>query len=268
MVTDQFRSTDVAEFLSLATEEGWICDEREFDFLLGSYPTGCLVKRLQGLPVAFITAARYDRSGWLGNLLVHRDFRRRGFGAELMAEVIAVLEQSGVETLWLTASPSGKPLYEQLGFREIDQVQRWYFENCTVISTGEHHTSLDALLALDAKGWGDRRKDLMNFLVSEGSLVTGNDAFLMTRTVGAVRQIGPLAGLADDVVALLKRVVTMPSSGDRLCLDVPAGNRIVSEHLREAGFQVVGSTVLMYQGVLPAYQPELIGALASMGSMG
>jgi hypothetical protein len=38
--------------------------------------------------------------------------------------------------------------------------------------------------------------------------------------------------------------------------------------LERMGLKRVGTTVLMYTGGAPAYQPELIGALASTGSMG
>jgi hypothetical protein len=77
-----------------------------------------------------------------------------------------------------------------------------------------------------------------------------------------------LAGVEDEAVALLENVVAPSSEGETLCLDVPSGNRGVSTFLVEDGFRVVGSTVLMYRGALPEYRPELIGALASMGSMG
>ena len=125
METDRLRNDDVVEFLRLSHREGWICDEWEPGFLRRTFPQGCLVKGVRGFPVVYVTSIRHETSGWIGNLLVHPDLRRRGLGAELMTLAITALEEAGVETIWLTASPSGKPLYERLGFREIDTIRRW-----------------------------------------------------------------------------------------------------------------------------------------------
>ena len=76
MKNDLFRDDDTAEFLTLAAGEGWITDQWELDVLRATLPQGCLVRRIGTIPVAFITALRYDRSGWIGNLLVSQEQRR------------------------------------------------------------------------------------------------------------------------------------------------------------------------------------------------
>jgi len=268
METDRFREADSSEFLRLAAAEGWISDVWELAFLRRVFPQGCLVNRIRGFPVAFVTAIRHDRSGWIGNLLVHPELRRRGLGAELMNQAVKALEDSGVETIWLTASLSGKPLYERMGFREVDRVQRWMGTGREVIVTPCRQLTLERIREIDAEGWGDCRETMVNALFSGGNLVCGRDSFLFTRAIGPLHQIGPWSGTDAGGQALFEQVVGLSPTGNTVCLDVPSRNEVIGSFLEGCGFQLTGDTILMYQGVLPAYRPERICALASLGSMG
>jgi len=267
METDLFRDEDTDDFLRLAADEGWVSDQWEIEFLRRASPQGCLVKRILAFPMAFVTTVRYERSGWLGNLLVHPALRRRGIGSKLLTEAITSLEQAEIETLWLTASPSGKPLYEQLGFRGIDRIDRWLGEDFAITPPPKRHDPPEWLKELDAAGWGDRRDCLMTALAEEGDTLIGRDSFLMTRSLGGVRQIGPWGGTAAEAAALFERSVALVTNGERICLDVPKGNELES-FLERRGLKKIGTTTLMYRGATPAYRPELIGACAGMGSMG
>ncbi len=268
MKNDLIRDDDTAEFLDLAAGEGWITDRWELEFLRSAFPQGCLVRRSGTVPVAFITALRYQRSGWIGNLLVRPEQRRQGCGAALMVKALSALEDAGVETIWLTASPSGKPLYEKLGFEEIDRIDRWIGTGFRLSPPSEVQEITDEMVALDAAGWGDRRELLLSALGSEGSAIVTPDAFLLTRNVGNLCQIGPLAGTAAAATTLLQQYLAPTSGDERIGLDLPRGNRAMAGFLEQQGLEKSGSTVLMYKGVTPAYRPELIGACGSMGSMG
>jgi GNAT superfamily N-acetyltransferase len=267
--TDRFRDDDAVEFLRLSASEGWICDEWESRFLCRTFPQGCLVKRVQGFPVAYVTSIRHETSGWIGNLLVHPDLRRRGLGAELMAQAITALEETGVATIWLTASSSGKPLYERLGFREIDIIRRWSGAGMAVNPDSSAGLSPSDLVLMDASGWGDRRESLITSLAAKGTVLTGGGAFFVVRPVGGISQIGPWAGVSAAALVNLFDQAVAPSQGRvNLCLDSPAGNVAVGRYLERQGFKAIGSTVLMYRGELPVYLPVHVGALGSLGSMG
>jgi ribosomal protein S18 acetylase RimI-like enzyme len=268
METHRFQDEDTPAFLSLAADEGWISDQGELEFLRRTFPRGCLVKKVNGVPAAFITSLPHDRSGWIGNLLVHPELRRQGIGAELFEEALVALKESGVETVWLTASPSGKPLYEKRGFREIDQIDRWIGENYVVTVPPERYVLPENLKQLDSAGWGDRRESLLTALAAEGETILGENAYFISRKLERVRQIGPLTGSAQAVTDLFQRHVTPKADGERICLDLPQKNEVVGRFLEQQGLKKSGSTILMYRGAPPAYRPELIGACASMGSMG
>src|SRR5512138_3393472 len=130
-----FTRQDIPEFLALADAEGWISGAWELEFLLAAFPPGCLVCRACGMPVAFITTVKYDQSGWVGNLIVAKGWRGRGVGSELLGRGIAALVAAGTRTVWLTASESGRPIYERLGFLAIDTVVRWVGRGMLTINT-------------------------------------------------------------------------------------------------------------------------------------
>ena len=84
-------------------------------------PGECLVGEVDGQRAALITAMRYARSAWIGNLIVSPEYRRRGLGLSMMEHVIQRVETSGITTLRLEADPLGVGIYRRLGF--VDQFE-------------------------------------------------------------------------------------------------------------------------------------------------
>lgn len=263
-----FSRTHIECFLRSARAEGWITDRRELEFLRGSYPQGCLTALVESRPAAFITAIRYERSAWIGNLLVLPDFRRCGLGRRLMEKVLHCLDLSGCETVWLTASAAGAHLYRTLGFEEIDRVERWKGAGVAAFP-GDPPGYAAAAASVDCLGWGDNRRAIFEELAENSSSFMLKDGFLLYSPCGAGQQIGPFGALSGDAAArLLDTLLEINSSGDEIFLDVPVNNRFAGALLSARGFAVSGSTLLMYRGVVPAYQPEYIYSLASLGSYG
>ena len=268
MQIEQFGPDEIDSFMELAEEEGWVCDHWEFEFLFRSFPRGCLVARDCGRPAGFITAIRYGSSGWIGNLIVRPELRGRGVGSQLMAGALAALDDAGTTTIWLTASRAGKPLYEKLGFAAIDVINRWVCTGLAAVTPGPHRLTRAEILALDTSGWGDRRDTLIDTVISRGRLFAADDAFLVCQPCCDGIQIGPWGGWAGSAPRLLAHARAAAGDGKRIYLDVPIRNTMQSTLLLGLGFAIKGSTLLMYRGTMPAYVPERVFALASMGSMG
>uniref|UniRef100_A0A831U1U7 GNAT family N-acetyltransferase n=1 Tax=Geobacter metallireducens TaxID=28232 RepID=A0A831U1U7_GEOME len=268
MTIRTFVSDDVPRFLALAAAEGWTSDPWEFDFLLEHFPGGCLTLEEGGKAQAFVTALPHGTSGWIGNLIVAPDARGRGYGTLLMERAMDELLAAGVTTVWLTASLAGRPIYERMGFREIDQVARWSGRGRGQGERGDL-IPLGRMVAMDRAGWGDVREPLLSAVVSRGSLLGGADGFLVVQPCGSGVQLGPWScGDRGEASSLLGRVIGPAADEIPVILDVPVRNGAAAALLTAAGFSTVGRTALMYAGVVPAYDPTRIFALASMGSMG
>lgn len=266
MQISTFTPDDIHPFLDLAKDEGWISHRRELAFLLERSPEGCLVCREQSRPVGFVTAVRYGRSGWIGNLLVGSADRGRGIGSALFQKAMQVLQRNGAATVWLTASRAGRPIYERSGFRSCDRIRRW-----ERIGSGESSCQAGVDVRpdwqeIDYLGWGDARNELLAYAAGDGSAIGEADGFLMLQRLGNGRQIGPFGALNPQTAELLLEQAL--EAGGRVLLDVPVANRHAGRLLTPRGFEVIGEVELMYAGQPPAYHPEHIFGLASMGSMG
>lgn len=269
MQIDLFRHNDLNRFLALAAAEGWICDRWEFDFLFRTFPNGCLVARQGGIPVGFVTSIKYGKSGWIGNLIVREELRGKGVGTTLMNRALAALDNAGAETVWLTASLAGKPVYESLGFTTVDVVNRWVGRGIGGVATpaGETISRAD-ILALDQAGWGDRRDTVIDLVAGQGRVFSTRGAFLVSQRCAGGTQLGPWGGADLGALLLLEKALAEAGWGKKVFLDAPVSNAGQTAHLLGMGFSVRGSNLLMFRGETPAYEPGRIFALASMGSMG
>jgi len=268
MLLQPFTPAHFGTFLQLAAAEDWITDRRELEFLTRSFPRGCLVVTDAAEPVAFIMAMRYAASAWIGNLLVAPSCRCQGLGRALMEEVLQRLDNSGCETAWLTASSDGAHLYRTLGFVQIDTIQRWRSAG-SLTDSFPAAPDLDHAAVLDRMGWGDSRATLFAGMHEGAGWLLNKDGFLRCLPAGTGLQLGPWGALAGKGAAKLLAMTMEKISGDgKVFLDVPQGNRTAGRLLREQGFADGGSTLLMYRGRVPAYRPELVYSLASMGSYG
>ncbi len=261
-----FSPDDIHPFLDLAKDEGWISHRRELAFLLERAPEGCLVFREKGTPVGFVTAVRHGRSGWIGNLLVGAINRGRGIGSALFTRAMEVLLGNGVSTVWLTASTAGKPIYERNGFCSCDRIRRWERTDTGAGGPDRPGSIRPDWQEIDYLGWGDARTELLEYAASGGTAIGSEEGFLMVQRLGDGHQIGPFGALNVTTAAtLLDQAVP---HGGRMLVDVPFANRGAGKLLTPRGFEVIGEVELMYAGQPPAYHPECIYGLASMGSMG
>lgn len=266
-MVNPFVEADIVPFLALAKEEGWICGRWEFEFLLRSFPQGCFVHREQGRSLGYITSVRYGKSGWVGNLLVHPEARKRGVGRGLMELTVSELLKDGVETVWLTASAEGAGLYRKLGFVQIDSINRWTGEGGASEPLKTVPLEMESVREVDRAGWGERRDALLHATCGRGRLYSSSGGFLNCQAWEDGTQIGPWGCLIGAQAGqLLDQALS--GAGNRVFLDVPAWNHAAAALLLKKGFEVKGSSTLMYLGAEPLYQPKNVFALASMGSMG
>ena len=269
MHIEPFHIEDIPAFLELAAAERWVAESWEFDFLLSSFPDGCFRARDRaGNIVGFATSLRHECSGWIGNLIVGKEYRDRGIGRRLFLRTLDALRESGAETFWLTASKLGKLLYEKHGFACIDTIIRWTGSGKGLAvampgCTGAADSDLDRL------GWGDQREKLLAIARERGYALAADGAFAIVQPCCAAAQIGPFAALnAREAALLLDAAIAAIPAEKKIYIDAPAGNADAERLLIKRGFVRQGTNELMYAGVKPAFRPEFIYGLGSMGSMG
>jgi GNAT superfamily N-acetyltransferase len=262
---EEFKDEAIPILLSLAREEGWISHPWEFRFLRTAFPQGALAARDESGYVGFVTALRHGRSGWIGNLIVRKDRRGAGIGRSLFEQALQLLTSRGVQTIWLTASAQGRPLYEQQGFSSIDRICRW--QGSGGIRQAQELPALRRVIELDAEAWGDRRDQLLLATAGRGVLHGSSAGFLVCQDQGGIHQLGPWIAPEKEGRELFEAAIDGSPKGT-LVVDMPERNQQGATLLAERGFSCSGSTDLMIYGVIPPYRPELIHGLATLGSMG
>src|SRR4051812_32712413 len=93
-------SADLAFADALRAGAGWNQTVGDWQRFLDLSPDGCLLAECEGRPVATATTIRYGTElGWIGMMLVHPDFRRRGIARVLLKHCIEILRQAGVKSI-------------------------------------------------------------------------------------------------------------------------------------------------------------------------
>ena len=105
---------------------GWNQTFADWERFLAAEPDGCFVAEWNGAPAGTATTTVYGLElAWIGMVLVHPEYRRRGIGRALLERCVEHLRARGVRCLKLDATPLGKQVYDSLGFKDEWTMTRW-----------------------------------------------------------------------------------------------------------------------------------------------
>lgn len=226
---------DAGAGLELSTEAGWNQLAADWSFLLANGQG--LGIRADGRLVASSVALPYPPDfGWVSMILVTRSFRRRGLATLLLRAAADYLLARNLVPI-LDATPEGRLVYQRLGFRETEQINRWFRDGAgpqtpTVVRAGTR-----AKLDLAAFG-ADRDHLLKDFAARQGSFFLSTDAGHAVRRRGRLSShIGPVVARTDEDALHLIRSTLSNSSGP-LIIDVPSRLAVIGDDLSANGFSI------------------------------
>ncbi len=112
--------------MELSTLAGWNQTAADWAALLANSPEGCIGIECDGRLVATTTVVSYEkRLAWIGMVLTHAEYQRRGFARLLVSRAIEIAHEGEVQTIKLDATEQGRPLYQSFGFADEQAVERW-----------------------------------------------------------------------------------------------------------------------------------------------
>ena len=164
-----FTLDDVPFALSQCRREQWDNTCEVIQLGINQNPDGCFIGECDNQAVGMVTTISYSRSGWIGNLIVDPDHRRRGIGELLMRRGIEFLERAKVKSIYLEADPLGVNVYRRLGFSGQYNSPRFIktppheFE-CETESAISPAT-IDLIEEFDASRFGDNRSRFLRGLL-------------------------------------------------------------------------------------------------------
>jgi len=266
----RMRQDDWAFFLTLADKEGWRVPESELALLQGPLADCAWVMKHDEESCGCVTAVAAGDCGWIGNLIVPAVLRGRGYGARLFSHALKRLEAQGCRSLWLTASPLGRPLYERHGFVAVDEIERWVRPAAAAQTSAEQPDSETlALLAADAAVWGEARTTLLQPLLTAGKVAAMGTTAALLQPGTRLQVLGPWYSSSHcphENRTILTRLLAAAGPAE-ICADVPISSPL-RPLLAASGFNAAGRTVLMARGDRRCIQLSSLVALASLGSIG
>lgn len=181
---------DIGIATELSAEAGWNQTADDWRMLLRLSPESCFGIDADGRLVSTATLMCYGRQlGWIGMVLTSAAYRRRGFARNLLLHTIARADQLGIESLKLDATDQGQPLYESLGFRVEQPVERWWRPKQADCEAGGVQPA--HLPHLDLRAYGADRSELLRALTERSKVQASADGFCLTRPGRRANFIGP-----------------------------------------------------------------------------
>ncbi|MFI0238471.1 GNAT family N-acetyltransferase [Streptomyces sp. NPDC016845] len=257
---------DVRACADLSEDRGWPREEHKWGLLLTA-GTGYGIDAPDGGLLTACVVTEYGprerpELAAVGMVLVAERYARRGVGRHLMRHVV---EQAGTTPLTLHATPYGRPLYEELGFKVTGRAEmvRGRFVSGgpapTVATRAATAADLSAILRLDAEVFGPDRTHFLARLpafadqlrvAEEGGRLIGYAAAWPNMDTHVV---GPL--IAHDTETAKALVAALASGTDRpLRTDVDVRHEELLVWLKERGLAGQSLNAVMNYGA-----PDLPG---------
>jgi GNAT superfamily N-acetyltransferase len=189
----RLRAEDIPAAAQLAARAGWNQTEEDWRTLLELSPEGCLAIELDGHLAATTTLLCYGRRlAWLGMVLTKAEYQRRGFARRLLAQALENADTMGIATIKLDATDQGQPLYESVGFRSEQEIERWSRPGGNAAQLPASRASgEEPWRELDSLVFGTDRSQLLERLARLNPPSSISQSYLFTRPGRMTAYLGP-----------------------------------------------------------------------------
>ncbi len=248
--------------MHLKNASGWNQVPDDWRLVLRLNPEGCFGGVCDGRLVGSAVVVEYGSLlSWIGMVLVDPDYRRHGFGRQLMDHALArARARTGV--VMLDASVYGQPLYHKLGFRDTSTVARVTGVAHPLSGPGDATplTAADVadLAAMDRTVFGADRLTLIEALHRrrpEGAFIRRRQgritAYCLGRDGTQCSQIGPVVAENPEDARAVVQAALQSLDGAAVQLDVPEAQGDFMRWLMDAGFSVQRTFSRMVLGDAP-----------------
>jgi GNAT superfamily N-acetyltransferase len=226
VVMRKLTASDICSAVELSTEAGWNQTAEDWRALIELTPEGCLAIEIDGELASTTTVLCYGQQlAWIGMVLTRMRYRGRGFARRLMTEALGVADSRNIETVRLDATEHGRPLYEKLGFRCEQAVERWWRKGEVELDTAsvaDRRASHDGWRVVDIQAFGADRSELLANLARRNPPILLGNSYLFSRPGRLTSYLGPcIAETSSIACTLIERALRTRCSGgwswDLLC---------------------------------------------------
>lgn len=259
----QLTRADLAFADSVRALVGWNQTRADWDRFLAAEPQGCFLAEWHGAPAGTATTTVYGPElAWIGMVLVHPEFRRRGIGRALLERCIEHLQQRKVRCLKLDATPLGRPVYLGLGFQDEWTLRRWArpagsapVAQLDSRSAPWLEADLRRVEPLDATAFGVSRKRLLPALARQslaalvrGSEPAGPAGYGFLRPGSQALYLGPVVAATPEAGLGLAAELLARSGDHQVYWDIPDDNTVAVAWAEQHGFTEQRPLTRMFLG--------------------
>jgi len=248
---------------SLRALAGWNQTTADWERFLATEPDGCFLAECDGAPAGTATTTVYGPElAWIGMLLVHPDYRRRGLGRALLLRCLEYLRGRGVRCIKLDATPAGRTVYPGLGFQDEWTLRRWVGRRAApppappAAGLRPWRAGDASLVAsLDAAAFGVCRQRLLAALAPQslaGLVVESEPGRLagygFLRPGSQRLYLGPVVAATDETGLCLVRDLLARTESQTVLWDIPDPNAAAVCWAEANGFVVQRPLTRMFLG--------------------
>ena len=239
---------DIESVTNLVHEAGWNQLSSDWFRLVRLEPDGCFVAVDRGRPIATVTTTKYATDlAWIGMMLVHSAYRRRGIGTSLMQRALKHLRGEQVGCMKLDATPEGRFLYEQLGFMSEWDFFRWERPSLQPLQSVSPTSRALRHGDLDTAAFGVDRSALLSQLGEASSVAATDDGFGMIRSGRLAAYLGPVTARTPAAAEHIVRELLNRFTGPVLW-DIPGPNPVARKAAESLGFRPLRRLTRMVLG--------------------
>jgi GNAT superfamily N-acetyltransferase len=255
---------DVADAQALSTEAGWNQTADDWRMLIELSPQGCVAIEIGGEVVSSATLTCYGtKLAWIGMVLTKIKYRGRGYAMRLLKECLRLSDEMRIESVKLDATNLGQPLYEKLGFRAEQPVERWWRAGHEDATGPSAPPSVAAdWQSADQAAFGVDRAALLTKLAGRNTPFTVNDSYLLTRAGREISYLGPSVSSSQPTAHRLVEHALQSRSAGGWFWDLLLANQPAISLARELGFEPKRHLLRMVRGKDIRGNDALIYALA------
>lgn len=243
---------DLPAIADLRRAAGWSVHDWALEAVLDPSNAYCVVAvDDEGGVLAVGSGITYGALGFVGNMVVAGDHRRRGLGTAILADVVAFLEHRGCTRLELYATAEGRQLYARHGFELTEPTAFARVARDTALGptadvalADSQPEDLERLAAYDAPRFGGDRRGLLAIMLTDADrpLVIarrGDEPVGYAWLRPEAGRLGPFVADQPAVAAaLVAEGLRRAPDADTLTFSLPSSNRSGLAWLREAGAEV------------------------------
>ena len=255
----RLREAHLAGCLALSRSAHWNQNEADWRLMLG-FGRGWGLAINDGTLAASTLVLPYNGFAWVAMVLVHPEYRKKGFATRLLRTALADLDKTGQAAI-LDATPAGHDVYALEGFIDCWRFKRFALTMpATVFLPGENIRPIEEadwprILELDAKAFGANRETVLRNLAQrlpQAALVAERGGriggFLFGRDGREARQLGPLVA-RDERIACDLLGTALQRVEPTVYLDLVDRKETLGKWLGERGFAVQRPFTRMARGL-------------------